>query len=126
MVNDEPPKKIVEILFSTLKYIEKKKNMFHIFSSGFDEGDNARHASGVENARLDVLKQKLLLFLKSHAVTCTPSIQSRCIGTYCQLETPDTESMADPFSLSRGLGACSMGGIQTIKLRVTVRNVLIA
>ncbi len=33
MVNDEPPKKIVENLFSTLKYIERNKIMFHIFSS---------------------------------------------------------------------------------------------
>ncbi len=33
MVNDEPPKKNVENLFSTMYYIEKKKIMFHIFSS---------------------------------------------------------------------------------------------
>jgi hypothetical protein len=33
MVNDEPPKKIVENLFSTMYYIERKKIMFHIFSS---------------------------------------------------------------------------------------------
>ena len=33
MVKDEHPKKIVENLFSTMYYIEKKKNMFHIFSS---------------------------------------------------------------------------------------------
>jgi hypothetical protein len=33
MVNDEPPKKIVKNLFFTMYYIEKKKIMFHIFSS---------------------------------------------------------------------------------------------
>jgi hypothetical protein len=33
MVNDEYPEKIVENLFSTMYYIEKKKIMFHIFSS---------------------------------------------------------------------------------------------
>ncbi len=33
MVNDEHPKKIVENLFSTMYYIEKKKIMFHHFSS---------------------------------------------------------------------------------------------
>ena len=41
----EPPKKLWKILFSTLIYIEKKKFMFHTFSSGSGDGLKSRELS---------------------------------------------------------------------------------
>jgi hypothetical protein len=64
---------------------------------GFEKSNNVRHSICICHARSDVLKHVLLPFLKGHAAACTPTIQSRCIGTEYQLENPGTKSVADLF-----------------------------
>jgi hypothetical protein len=46
-------------------------------------------------SRFQVLKQVLLPFLKGHAAACALTVQSRCIGTDCQLKSPGAKSVTD-------------------------------
>jgi hypothetical protein len=78
------------------------------------------------HARSDVLDQVLLPFLKGHAAAsaaCMPTVQSRCIGTEYQLESPATKLVTIFFSCC-GAGACSMSGSQTIEVGVRLMYVL--
>ncbi len=62
-----------------------------------NESNNVLHSIWICHAGFEVFKQVLLPFLKGHAVACTPTVESRCIGTDCQLKSPGTEFVTDPF-----------------------------
>ncbi len=81
---------------------------------GFDESNNVWHSICICHARSDVLKQVHLPFLKGHAAACTPTIQSSCISTKYQLESPGTELVTDHFFPCCNAGACRLSGSQSL------------